>query len=162
MRLPTRKAEKERLENQVVDHHMTQGKLDRLKNELERLKVQHPKAKEEMQRTAEEGDFSENAGYQDAKRRLRRINSRMLHLQERIAQAIVIKDGPADGTIGLGSTVTINNGTEDKTFRIVGASEINIARGWISHTSPLGSALIGKQSGDTVEVNGTVWTVLDV
>lgn len=162
MRLPTRKAEKERLENQVIDHHITRDKLERLKADLERLKAQIPEAKEVMQRTAEEGDFSENAGYQDAKRRLRRINARMLHLNERINRAIVIDDGPSDGYIGIGSTVIVSNGTQEKTFRIVGAQEVDLSKGWISHSSPLGSALIDKREGGTVEVNGVEWTVLRV
>lgn len=159
MRIPMRKAEKERLENQVVDHYLTPEKLERFKRDLARLKAEHPKAKAEMQRTAEEGDFSENAGYQDAKRRLRRINSRMLHLQERINQAIVIDQGPSDGTVGVGSTVRLQGASGERTFRIVGAQEIDLAKGWISHTSPLGSALLDCREGETVHVNGADWTI---
>lgn len=159
MRLPTRKAEKERLENQVIDHHVTYEKLERMQQDLERLKAQIPEAKEVMQRTAEEGDFSENAGYQDAKRRLRRINTRMLHLQERINRAIVIDDGPSDGYVGIGSTVVLENKDGTRTFRIVGAQEVNLSKGWISHSSPLGSTLIDKREGDVVEVNDVEWTI---
>lgn len=155
-----RKAEQERLENQVVDHHMTAGTLERLKAELARLQREHPEAKEEMQRTAEEGDFSENAGYQDAKRRLRGMNSRMLRLQERISQAVVISDGPIDGSIGIGSTVTVQNTHGEKTFRIVGSQEVDLERGWISHASPLGSSLLDKHPGDTVTVGTTTWTII--
>ena len=162
MRLPTRKAEQERLENQIVDNYLTQDKIDRLQRDLDRLKTEIPEAKEVMQRTAEEGDFSENAGYQDAKRRLRRINSRMLHLTERISQAIVVDGGPSDGSIGIGSTVDLKNNSGTQTFRIVGAQEVDLSRRWISHSSPLGSALIGKREGDEVEVNGVVWSVKSV
>ncbi|PIR48029.1 transcription elongation factor GreA [Candidatus Uhrbacteria bacterium CG10_big_fil_rev_8_21_14_0_10_50_16] len=159
MRLPIRKAEQERLENQIVDHHMTAGKLERLKAELARLQREHPEAKEEMQRTAEEGDFSENAGYQDAKRRLRGMNSRMLRLQERISQAVVINDGPTDGTVGIGSTVVLKNTQGERTFRIVGAQEVDLSKGRISHVSPLGAALLGKRPGDSVTVGSTVWEI---
>lgn len=162
MRLPIRKSETERLENQVVDHHLTAEKLDRLESDLDRLKRDLPQAKEEMQRTAEEGDFSENAGYQDAKRRLRSMNSRMLHLQERISQAIIIGNGPSDGSIGIGSTVTLKKNNETKTFRIVGAQEVDLSRGWISHSSPLGSALLNKREGDEVVVGDVVWVVARV
>ncbi len=38
-------------------------------------------------------------------------------------------------------------------YQIVGRPEANAAEGKISNDSPVGSALLGKQAGDTVEVN---------
>ncbi len=154
MRLPTRKAEKERLENQVTDNHLTQNKLDRLKNELKRLEtVDRLEAAENMRFAAQDGDFSENASYQDAKRRLRRINSRIIRLTERISQAIVIEEGTdATGAIRLGSTVVLEINGSQQTFQIVGSQEVDIMKGRISHTSPLGSMLLDRYEGDDVAV----------
>jgi transcription elongation factor GreA len=41
---------------------------------------------------------------------------------------------------------------QQKTFRILGASETDPSRGRISHTSPLGAALLGHIKGDVVIV----------
>ena len=157
-----RKAELERLQNQQTDHNLTPAMIQRLKDELARLEsTDRPRAIEEMQRNAEDGDFSENAGYQDAKRRLRRINSRILTLTERIARAVPIEEGvDATGAIRIGSTVTLEltDGTQS-TYQIVGSQEVDIARGRISHTSPLGSTLLDRYAGDDVVVltnNGEV------
>ncbi|NQV12096.1 GreA/GreB family elongation factor [Candidatus Uhrbacteria bacterium] len=154
MRLSTRKAETERLQNQITDNHLTPAKIQRLKDELVRLEtVDRAKAVSIMQLAAENGDFSENAAYQDAKRRLRRINSRIIHLTERISQAIPIEEGTdATGAIRLGSTVVVELNGNEQTFQIVGSQEVDITRGRISHTSPLGSMLLDRYAGDDVTV----------
>lgn len=162
MRLPTRKTEQERWQNTVSDPHITPEKLQRLQQELAHLQNAHPQAKAEMQRTAEEGDFSENAGYQDAKRRLRSINTRLLTLQERINQAILIEGGSKDGLVRIGSTVRLKNTRGEKTLRLVGSQEVDIARGQISYSSPLGAALLGKSVGATVHLNKTTWNILEI
>jgi transcription elongation factor GreA len=58
-------------------------------------------------------------------------------------------------TIKFGATVTlIDEDTEtEKVFQIVGESEADVKSGKVSITSPTARALIGKQVGDSVEVN---------
>lgn len=168
MRLPTRKAETERLQNQQTDNHLTKEKILRLKNELVKLEtVDRAHAVGIMQLAAENGDFSENAAYQDAKYRLRKINSRIIYLTERISQAIPIEEGTsATGAIRLGSTVVVQLNGNEQTFQIVGSQEVDISKGRISHTSPLGSSLLGRHAGDDVAVvtgNGeVVYSVINV
>ncbi|OGL71601.1 hypothetical protein A3C17_02720 [Candidatus Uhrbacteria bacterium RIFCSPHIGHO2_02_FULL_53_13] len=145
----------------MVDFHVLPETLERYRRELFELKKRYPIIKAEMQRTAEEGDFSENAGYQAAKRELRRVNSRMTILEDRITQAIVIDGGPSDGSIGIGSTVVLHNGQE-KLFRIVGPLDVNLLFGQISYRSPLGAALMGKRTGDEVQVNNVTWKIIRV
>ena len=93
MRVPTRRGEK--LRPQVeLDRYVTPEKLQRLKDELDRLL--HHERKEaiaEVQRGAEMGDFSENVGYQIAKANLRKLNARIMNLEERIKVAIPIESG---------------------------------------------------------------------
>ena len=144
----------ERLQNRKTDNHLTPAKIQRLKDELERLeKVDRPEASENMQFAAQDGDFSENAAYQDAKRRLRRINSRIISLTERVNQAIPIEEGTdATGAIRLGATVVLEINGSQQTFQIVGSQEVDIMKGRISHTSPLGSMLLDRYEGDNVAV----------
>lgn len=153
MRLPTRKSEKERLLNQEIDNYLTPQKIERMKRELADLvKNQRRPAADEVARTAQMGDLSENAAYQFAKQHLRRINDRITMLEERLKHAIPIDQSTSDGTIRIGSTVTVSVQGKEMTFEILGSSESNPARGRISHKSPLGALLLGHRSGDTVDL----------
>lgn len=121
---------------------------------------------QEVRRLAEMGDFSENAGYQIAKGTLRRINDRIVTLEERIKTAIPIEQGTKDGTIRVGSTVTVETNQKPMIFEIVGSMETNPSRGRISHRSPLGVALLGHVAGDEVILKTpereVVYRVIDV
>ncbi|MFC1788083.1 transcription elongation factor GreA [Patescibacteria group bacterium] len=153
MRVPTRRSETSRQLKQVNDYHLTAAKVKRLKDDLVDLeKNQRPATIEIMQRAAEDGDFSENAPYQEAKYRLRRINSRIDSIKERLKQAVIIEEGSNDGQIRIGSRVVVEIEGEEKTFEIVGSQETNPFKGRISHSSPLGQALLGHWVGDEVEV----------
>ena len=148
MRVPIRKPGK--YTHQKPDFHLTREKLDELKNKLERLKkISHPQARVEMQRTAEMGDFSENAAYQMAKGRVRSINDKIFDLGEHLKSAIIIKPGKNKQQVQLGSQVTIFLAGKETTYQILGSSEIDLAKNIISHNSPLGAALMGKKAGDS-------------
>lgn len=162
MRLPQRRSQQLR-DHGPVSHELTAQAVQRLKETLLRLqKVERPKIVSDLSHALTLGDFSENAEYQDAKARLSRIDGRIFGLQERIRNAIVIKTGSSDGVIRLGSTVDVNVGGKQRTYRILGAQEADPTRGNISYLSPLGSALIDKRAGDIAEyttADGTSKTV---
>lgn len=152
MRVPIRRSEILAQTKKQDDHYVTPAAIERMKNEIKRLLKERPALVEEVQRTAEEGDFSENAGYQAAKAALRRLNGRITWLEERLKYAIPIEDGPDDGRIRIGSTVTLTFGDREMTVQILGVQEANPSRGTISYVSPLGAALMGHAAGDTVTV----------
>lgn len=157
MRLPTRKSEIERELMRQDDHYVTPAAIERMKKELERLiKQERGPAADEVHRLAQMGDLSENAGYQFAKQHLRRINSRITMLEEKLKHAIPIQAGSKDGKIRIGSTVTVRIGDRDMTFEIVGSQETNPSRGRISHLSPIGQALLGHRAEEIViaKING--------
>lgn len=152
MRLPTRKKELERMANEDVDLHVTQAKFQRMQRDLaDLLNRQRGEAVAEVRRTGEMGDFSENAGYQIAKGTLRRINTKIEVLQDRIARAVIIPDGPSTA-VRIGSVVTVHMNDREQTFHILGSQESNPSRGAISRNSPIGKALIGSRIGETVDV----------
>lgn len=150
MRVPIRKPGK--YTHDKPDLYVTRTKRDELKNELERLKtVNRPRAMREVSRLAEMGDFSENAAYQISKGRLRGINERILDLEERVRKAIVIEP-KSPARIQIGHRVTVEANGKLHTYLILGSTESDPKYNVISHTSPLGAALIGKAVGDTVTV----------
>ncbi len=146
MRVPIRKPGK--YTHAASDRHVTAGKLQEYRNELERLfSESRPRAIAEVKRLAELGDFSENAEYQIAKGRLRGINERIDELNKAINGAIVIDSGTGNGTVQIGSRVTIVIGGKEKKYQLLGSAETDPEQGIISQASPLGAALIGRRVG---------------
>lgn len=144
---------KNKFARQKTDFHITQNKYERLKAELERLeKIDRPPAIKEVKRLALMGDFSENAAYQIAKGKLRSINRRILKVRDFLSHAEIIKPPPAGDVVVLGSRVTLDTGTKKRTYQILGSAETNPNKGVISHNSPLGKALLGKKTGQIVEI----------
>lgn len=142
MRVPIRRAEKN---NQVkIDWHLTESKYLELKNKLEKLKNKRPELSAEVQRLALMGDFSENAGYQLAKGRLRGLNQRILDTENLLKNAEIIRPN-SNNRVELGHRVTISLNEKTKTYQILGSCETDPSAGIISHNSPLGEALIGRQ-----------------
>jgi len=149
MRVPIRKPGK--YTNLKPDAHLTPEKLAELKNKLEKLKKIRPRLAREVKELSTTGDFSENAGYQMAKGRLRSLNQRILDLEEMIKNAVIIKLKKS-GVVELGSTVTVEIAVREKKDKIRGSSETDPARGVISRNSAVGRALLGRRAGDIVKI----------
>ena len=136
-----------------LDRNISQKKYDELKAKLEKsIKIIRPKLIENSQELAAMGDFSENAGYQIAKWKLRSLNYRILEMTSSLNEAIIIDTNSNNDEIQLGSTVTLLLNNKEITFQILGSSESNPNKNIISHVSPLGSALLGKSVGDEIEL----------
>lgn len=168
MQIPIRKSEQfKKYSDAGGAIPLTGAGIERIKATLFALeKNELPQAIADMHRTAEMGDFSENAAYQEAKGRLRRINARILILKDRLARAKPISKKHASGFIELGSTVTLTINGAQKTYEIVGPAETDPSRGRISHLSPLGAALIGHAKGDRVHFSPggtqTIYEILEI
>jgi transcription elongation factor GreA len=132
---------------------MTQAKYDELKSKLEHLKkVTRLRLMKEVATEAENGDFSENAAYQIAKGKLRGINDAIHQIEEDLKKANIIPDTISKDKVSLGSLVTVLVESKEKTYKLLGSSEVDLAKNIISHNSPLGNALMEKRVGDTVRV----------
>ena len=131
--------------------HVTQEGLDKLKEELSNLKdVKRPKLVARLANARNQGDLSENSDYQNARDELEFMDGRIEELEQVVKNAKVI-EANGDG-ISVGTKVHVRvNGTET-TFDIVGEWEADPMKKKISHESPLGQALVGKNKGDKVEV----------
>lgn len=158
MQVPYRRAD--RTQPPRIDPQMTAEKFRELEKKLKKLKtVSRPRESAEVKRLALMGDFSENAGYQLAKSRLRGINYRILEIEDLLKRAEIISANPARDTVQIGHSVTIENNGQVKTYKILGSVETNPGTGIISRNSPLGSALLNKRIGDSVTISLTARTV---
>jgi transcription elongation factor GreA len=127
------------------DEHLTADAVARLKRTLERLE------REERPRAVD--DLSENAGYQEAKGLVARLDGRIFSLKDRIKNAIIIESGAdSQGRARIGATVTVRVRGKERMYEIVGSQETNPSGGRISHRSPLGSSLIGRAAGERVTI----------
>lgn len=136
--------------------YMTAACARRMRAELKELLY---RLRPEMVATAAwaagNGDRSENADYQYAKRRLRQYDGRIRFLTKRLEQATVVdplqQGNIARGRVLFGCTVTVENTEgEEKVYSIVGVDEFDPAKGYVSWVSPIGRALLGKAEGDEV------------
>ena len=150
MRTPIRKPGK--YTHNQLDPYITGDKFKELKINLDRLKKKQLPAKQEVERLALHGDFSENAAYQVAKGRLRGINQGIHDIEKYLKKVIIIKPSKNKNIVQLGSIVTIEMNRKEKTYTILGSTETNPSKGIISHNSPIGLALMNKGVGDIVEI----------
>lgn len=150
MRLPNRKYINQR--KKEFDPYITEEKYNGLVIKLEKLKkAEMPKAAKYVAELATDGDFSENAGYQAAKHALRKINSDILRIENILKYAKVIKRNHS-GKVEIGNIITVEVNSKRKEIQILGSSEADPQKNIISHNSPIGSSLIGKQIGDTASL----------
>ena len=151
MQVPTRRADK--LPRQKSDPHITPEKFQELSATLKKLlEVKRPREASEVKRLAEMGDFSENAGYQMAKGRLRGINKKIDEISDLLKRAEIITPNNT-GEVELGNLITLERNGKEKKYRLLGSEETDPNNGVISHNSPLGSALLGKKIGDQIKIS---------
>jgi transcription elongation factor GreA len=127
-----------------------------LEQELKTLKsVERPAVIRAIAEAREHGDLSENAEYHAAREKQSFIEGRIAELEGMIGRAEVVDVSKLSGAIKFGATVALvdEDTEEEKTYQIVGEAEADIERGLLNIRSPLARALIGKEGGDSVEVN---------
>jgi transcription elongation factor GreA len=131
---------------------LTPEGYQKLDEELHYLKtVRRPEVAQAIHEAKMDGDVSENAGYEEAKRQQAFLEGRIMTIDVMLKNAVLIEpNGPSD-TVTLGSRVTVfEEGWEPESYIIVGSAEADPGNGRISNESPLGKALMGHQVGDRV------------
>lgn len=136
---------------------MTAGGYAALEAEIKHLKsVERPRIIKAIAEAREHGDLSENAEYHAAKEQQGMTEARVADLEDKLSRADVIDVSKLSGNqVKFGATVhLIDEDTEEKVhYQIVGEFEADVKQSKISITSPIARALIGKSTGDSVEVN---------
>lgn len=123
-----------------------QGELGELQNE------KRPKLVERLAYARSQGDLAENSDYQNARDDLEFLDGRISELEEVLKKAVVVRVNRKSGKVSFGTKVTLKANSKQHIYEIVGEWEADPANKRISHTSPLGQALVGKKKGDRVEV----------
>lgn len=135
--------------------------LSEIKAELDELRNQKLTAAiERVARARDFGDLSENAEYHAAKEELAFIEGRIEELDGIITRAEVVGAKSKKSSIDIGCKVTVSVKGKEHTYSIVGEWEADPLQKKISHTSPLGIALLGKKNGDAVEFEAPAGKVI--
>jgi transcription elongation factor GreA len=127
-----------------------------LERELKRLKEERPEIIQAIKEAREEGDLSENAGYDAARERQGMLEARINFIESRMPRFNVIDLNTLGGDQAIfGATVEIEDvDTGDvKKYTLLGPDEAQPSKGSISILSPVGQALLGKFEGDEIVVD---------
>jgi transcription elongation factor GreA len=133
----------------VVDERLTERQAQALREELAVL--EGPRRTEvvaAIKKAREFGDLSENFEYHAAKNEQGLLEARIRTLRHRLDNAEIVEEGSGD-EVGVGSLVEI---VDDSGMEMTVEISAVGGDGTVSPTSPLGSALLGRKVGETVDV----------
>ncbi|OGG15176.1 transcription elongation factor GreA [Candidatus Gottesmanbacteria bacterium RIFCSPHIGHO2_01_FULL_39_10] len=106
-----------------------------------------------------QGDLSENSEYTAAKQDLAFIDGKIAELETVLHGAKVISSH-SKTKVDVGCKVTLHVDGKKEIFTIVGEWEADPTQRKISHSSPIGKALLGRKVGEKVEVQAPVGKVV--
>ena len=141
------------MENQRI---LTMTDKANLLKELEELKIAKQEVTEEIKTARGFGDLSENAEYTEAKENEGRIYGRLAEVEELLKNSTFVDDSKLTAdVVNMGTVVTVYDMEyeEEDEYTIVGFTESDPMKLFISAESPIGTALIGARVGDIVEAN---------
>jgi len=132
------------------DLFITKEKKKDLEKELQYLtNIKRAEIARQLEHAKSLGDLSENAEYHQARADQATAEERIMKIDNMLKYAEVIVHKKSD-IVQVGSKVVIRKKNErtDRNFSIVGAEESDMSKGYISHASPLGRAMLGKKKGE--------------
>ena len=142
------------MDNKII--YLSEQGFNDLKNELNHLvTVERPNIIKQIAEARDKGDLSENAEYDAAKEAQGMLELEISKLEETLSNARIIDESKLDSSkVLVHSIVKIKNLTNSAVmeYKLVAQSEANLAQGKISVDSPIGKGLLGKKTGDTVEI----------
>ena len=143
---------------------LTDDGLKKLEAELDELKtVRRKEIADKIKVALSFGDLSENSEYDEAKNKQGKVENRIAKLEAMLKNAKVIdEDDLSTDTVSIGCKVRLVDMeyNDELEYQLVGSAEADPKVGRISDESPIGSALLGHKSGDTVTVEAPAGEVL--
>jgi transcription elongation factor GreA len=137
--------------------YVTKETLEVMKEDLHKLRtVDRPAASRAIAEAREKGDLKENAEYDAAKEAQGLLEAKIAQLEGALANVRIIDETSIDTSkVSILTKVTMTNLKTKKqvTYQLVSENEADLKLGKISVSSPIGKGLLGKQVGETAEVN---------
>ena len=143
------------------DVNLTKEGKKALEDELEELIARRPGITERIATARAFGDLSENEEYSSARSEQKTVENRILEIEDILKSAKIIRSA-AHTKIVLGANVKVKVDGKEKSYAIVGPVEADPLEGRISNESPIGKALLGLKEGESTEINGKTYKVLEI
>lgn len=132
---------------------LTQSALEKVEAEMDALIIKRKEIAEEIKKAREFGDLSENAEYHAAREAQSHNETEILRIREMLENYELVEESD-------GSSVSLNTelkilyvgDNEEDTIKIVSTIEADPFDGKLSNESPIGSGLIGRTTGETVDI----------
>src|SRR5512142_2796184 len=133
--------------------YLTQEGEKKLRAELAELTgTRREELSKRLRSAIQMGDLSENADYHKAKEDQGFLEGRIQEIEYMLRNAVLIESNTRRDSGGIGSRVTIQEGSgPEETYHVVGAKEADPRKGRISNESPIGRALMDHRVGEEVE-----------
>ncbi len=136
--------------------YVTKETLEQIRADLQHMKgVERPAASRAIAEAREKGDLKENAEYDAAKEAQGMLEAKIAMLEGQLANTRVIDESTIDTSkVSILTKVTMTNLKTKKqvTYQVVSETEADLKAGKISVTSPIGKGILGKQVGETADV----------
>jgi len=148
------------MQNSTQKILLTREGLNELKKEYNNLvNIKRPELVIRLATARGQGDLTENSEYTAAKQDLAFIDGRIAELDQVLHEAkVVVSHSKKKVDVGCKVTLTVSGKRE--TFTIVGEWEADPLQKKISHSSPLGKALLGRKVGEKAEVEAPAGRIL--
>jgi transcription elongation factor GreA len=149
--------------NQREQVSLSKQKYEEVKAELVALKEKSRELIDDIRRAAADKDFRENAPLAAAREQRGYVEGRIKELEETMKLAVIIdenREPTIKTTVGDSVILCDLTSNEEVCYMIVDRREVDPSKGKISIASPLGKALIGKRSGDSIEIIAPVGKLL--
>ena len=134
---------------------LTPKGLERIKEELEHLKTtRRQELSDYMGKAIEDGDLRESAAYDEARLLQSENETRIADLEEIVYRAKIVEaEEGEDVAARLGTSLVLEDPQgNQETYHLVGTHEADIFENRISDESPLGQKMMGKRTGDSVDM----------
>ncbi len=132
--------------------YISKEKKVSLEDELKQLQtVRRKEVLDALEYAKSLGDLSENAEYHEARDNQRKLIQRIEEIETVLKNSTIVEKHDSN-LVDIGATVTVQkvSDTSERVFTLVGAEEVDMANGKLSHKSPMGTALMGAKVGETI------------
>jgi transcription elongation factor GreA len=136
----------------------------KLEDELRHLEtVRRREVGERIKEAKEFGDISENSEYDDAKNEQAWVESRIIEINQILANATIIDVPKKSDKVTLGCYVDLKDVEtgEVHRYQVVGSAEADPTHDRISNESPVGQAIMGHKKGESVQVTTPRGSVIE-
>lgn len=132
---------------------ITKQGIDALQIELKKLiDIDRPVVLEKLHKARSMGDLSENSAYTTAREEQSMLESRISEINYILKNASILTTQTSNSVISVGSKIRVDIAGNLDTIEIVGEYEADPMNKKLSSTSPIGKALLGKKTGDIIEI----------